>query len=172
MNWLGTQLTAIGRDPAPLSDPLHFDPVDHPLLHGAQFEFRGREALFEELANWYSNAALCLNSISAQVRCWPHHFDIATQIEVGEHSVGVGLSPGDATFEEPYFYVTPWPYPHASRLPDLSIGSWHTDGWVGAVLGADDILPKVDQQSFVRRFLESAIAALGTDKAGTGSGTC
>jgi hypothetical protein len=159
-NWLGKQLTSIGHEPAPLADPLHFELDDHPLIHGAQFEFRGREALFEDLAKWYGNAALCLSSISAPVRCWPHHFDIAAQIAAGEHSIGVGLSPGDRSYSQPYFYVTPWPYADASLLPELSTGSWHTEGWVGAVLIADEILPKLDQQRFVRRFFDRAIAAL------------
>src|SRR5712671_4870905 len=85
VNWLGERLTANGRDPAPLANPLHFELNDHPLLHGARFQFRGCKVRFEELAKWYSNAAVCLSSIASPVRCWPHHFDIATQIAAGEH---------------------------------------------------------------------------------------
>lgn len=162
IEWLGKQLSVIGRDPAPLADPLHFELDDHPLLHGAPFRLRGCEPLFEELAKWYGNAALCLSAISSPVRCWPHHFDIATQIGAGERSIGVGLSPGDTSYPEPYFYVTPSPYPDASQLPELSTGSWHTSGWVGAVLTADETLPKLDQQGFVQGFLDAVVEALGT----------
>jgi hypothetical protein len=160
LDWLRRQLTAIGREPGRLADPLHFEMDDHPLLHGARFDFRGREPLFEDLAKWYGNAALCLSSISSPIRCWPHHFDIATQIAADEWSIGAGLSPGDASYPEPYFYVTPWPYPAAGQLPELSTGSWHTEGWVGAVLTADEIVAQSDQQTFVREFFEAAIMVL------------
>ena len=47
------------------------------------------------------------------VRCWPHHFDIATcvALESGdperERGIGTGLSPGDGTYGQPYFHVNP-----------------------------------------------------------------
>ena len=83
---------------------------------------------------------------ASPVRCWPHHLDIAVLIPLDgpdsdpekARSVGVGMTPGDATFTEPYWYVTPWPYPAVSELPPLpSGGTWHTDGWIGAVLDGD-----------------------------------
>ncbi len=160
LDWLSVRLNDIDIDPAPLSRPLHFQLDDHPLLHGARFESRGSEPLFEELAKWYGNADRCLSSIALPVRCWPHHFDIAAQIAVGERSIGVGLSPGDASYAQPYFYVTPSPYPDAGKLPGLASGKWHTEGWVGAVLTADELLPQVDQEGFVRDFLDAAVAAL------------
>jgi hypothetical protein len=160
LNWLGESLTAAGFDPAPLTQPIHFELDDHPLLHGASFRLRGTERLFEELGNWYGNGALCLSKFSSPVRCWPHHFDIATQIGMSERSIGVGMSPGDASYGQPYFYVSPWPYPDASALPALMSGKWHTGGWIGAVLTADEILPEADQQKFIQLFLDKAIAAV------------
>jgi hypothetical protein len=157
--WLGSQLRALGLDPTPLADPIHFALDDHPLLHGARFQTCGREASLQELANWYGNTASLLSSIGSPVRCWPHHFDIATQVSRGEHSIGVGMSPGDTNYVEPYFYVTPWPYPDTSELPSLSIGSWHTNGWVGAVLTATEILREPGQQQFVEEFLDESINA-------------
>ena len=97
-DWLGSRLKGFGLDPAPLAHPIHFELDDHRLLHGCRFEFSGRERLFEELARWYGNAALCVSAISSPVQCWPHHFDIATQIAIGERPIGVGLSPGDANY--------------------------------------------------------------------------
>jgi hypothetical protein len=79
------------------------------------------------------------------VRCWPHHFDIATLLPgpaagggAQQRTIGVGLSPGDASYGEPYWYVTPWPYPPPpEQLPALpGGGAWHRRGWFGAVLTA------------------------------------
>ena len=160
LRWLGEQLRSAGLDPPHLADPLHFELDDHPLLHNGRFQTRDREHLFEELAGWYADAALALSSFSETVRCWPHHFDIATVLPQVDGSIGIGMSPGDASYSLPYFYVTPWPYPSAAELPVLSAGAWHTDGWVGAVLTADEILPAQDQREFVMHFLGASLSKL------------
>lgn len=74
------------------------------------------------------------------IRCWPHHFDIATLIalEVGEpevaRAVGVGVSPGDQTIAEPYAYVSAWPTPDAGSLRGAPAPFvWHTSGFVALV---------------------------------------
>ena len=74
-------------------------------------------------------------------------------------SIGVGLSPGDETYPEPYYYVTPWPYPEREKpLPDLPAGEWHTVGWTGAVLHYRDLvaLPAEQQETIAKRFLKEA----------------
>jgi hypothetical protein len=68
------------------------------------------------------------------------------------------MSPGDGSYSQPYFYVSPWPYPDVSTLPPLVLGHWHTEGWVGAVLTAEEILPKTDQRISVESFMQRAIA--------------
>ncbi len=107
LGWLDERLRAAGLDPAPLGQPIHFSLDDHPLLLGAAFRLKGNQPLFEELAKWYGNAAAAFDFLSSPVRCWPHHFDIAASIAKGASSVGVGMSPGDASYDRPYFYVTP-----------------------------------------------------------------
>ncbi len=118
----------------------------HPVATGARFHVADRAQL-EELAGYFGEAAVVLEQVSAReegagpVRCWPHHFDVATLITLsgeGEnaHTIGVGMSPGDSSYGEPYYYVTPWPYPAAESLRPLCRGEWHTAGWVGAVLRA------------------------------------
>ena len=75
-------------------------------------------------------------------------------------SVGVGMTPGDESYPEPYLYVTPWPYPDAETLPGLALGTWHTTGWTGAVLRASEALNGgEDPERRVRAFLEGAVAA-------------
>ena len=125
---------------------------DHVVGRGGAFGGREPSAL-AELARWYASAhALLSDFVSSQpyakehaspVRCWPHHFDIATLVSVpggapaDARTIGVGLSPGDSSYAEPYFYVTPWPYPDSPQLPELPAGAaWHQTGWFGAVLTA------------------------------------
>ncbi|GAB4232398.1 MAG: hypothetical protein Tsb0034_05160 [Ekhidna sp.] len=77
------------------------------------------------------------------IRCWPHHFDLATLIplaksEKGEltKSMGIGLSPGDDSLTEPYFYINRWPNMKEEELRGINLksGYWNTSGWTGAVL--------------------------------------
>ena len=73
-------------------------------------------------------------------------------------SVGVGMTPGDGGYPEPYFYVTPWPYPNPEVLPRLATGSWHTEGWTGAVLtGTEALAGEVEERT--RAFLAEAVEA-------------
>lgn len=135
-------------------------------------------ATLAELEHWYANAAGLLDEIVAtepaasDIRCWPHHFDIATLITLageGEEAttIGVGMSPGDGSYDDPYLYVTPWPYPPADALPDLpAIGHWHTDGFVAAIVTAARIVEAPDQASAVRDFLREAVAACRALQAG------
>ena len=148
----------------------------HPVGSGATFSAADSDA-FAELASWYGNAHRLLTALAGRnpgasaVRCWPHHFDIATLIslEPGEgaetgRSIGAGLSPGDTGRPAPYFYVTPWPYPSPENLPELDGGgTWNTEGWVGAVLEAATLLGGAgDPAHRAERFLASAVAACRT----------
>lgn len=134
----------------------------------------------EELARWYGNADALIGEMTAdnpnasEVRCWPHHFDIASLISLDpggdpetSRSISVGMSPGDGSYEEPYFYVNPWPAPQGAELPSLAGGGhWHSEGWIGGALPAGDLIagaadPKA-QASRAKQFMESAIAASRT----------
>jgi hypothetical protein len=142
------------------------DLPDHAVAHGARFD--ADTGHLAELARYYGDAADVLDEIARSnpragpVRCWPHHFDIATLITLsghGEeaHTIGAGLSPGDGGSPEPYYYVTPWPYPDASRLGELSAGRWNTVGWTGAVLSASSFVEVEQQEELVRTFLNEAM---------------
>lgn len=78
------------------------------------------------------------------VRCWPHHFDMAVLFTLDDgdpesaRSVGVGLSPGDGNYGQPYFYCSPWPAPDTGMLPGAPEPfRWHTDGFVSMVATAE-----------------------------------
>jgi hypothetical protein len=80
------------------------------------------------------------------------------------NTIGVGLSPGDTSYAEPYWYVSPYPYPATTALPAIAgNGFWHTQGWVGAVLPATRLIEPVgneaQQQQQVEAFLHAAVEA-------------
>lgn len=163
---------------APVIPP--YQMPDHVVGHGGAFRGSDPGAL-AELARWYASAhALLSDFVSLQtharaqaspVRCWPHHLDIATLVSLpggvpgDAGTIGVGLSPGDGSYAEPYFYVTPWPYPDSPALPELPAGAaWHRTGWFGAVLTATAILRDAEERpprraQMVREFLDLASRA-------------
>ena len=77
-------------------------------------------------------------------------------------TIGVGFSPGDEAIADPYYYVNHWPGQSPASLAQLDAGQWHTDGWIGAVLLAADLVAAGDardQEETLARFLDSGIAA-------------
>ena len=154
------------------------DISEHPVQSGVPFSLDDA-APFEELARWFASAdgalrKLLLSHAGDPVRCWPHHFDIATLLRVaredkddkgdkGERIVGVGLSLGDKFYAEPYWYVSPWQLPDEpgkSDLPNLPAGGfWRPEGWFGAVLTATQLLVNTNRQAAQDAFLASAVEA-------------
>ena len=172
--WSSGILERVGVTGEGLIAPLPYDLPDHPVARGVSYDISGEGAALGELAHWYANVAGLLEEVRAltsdadpgpsPVRCWPHHFDIATlvSLEAGDpeevRAIGVGLAPGDEAIPQPYLYVNPWPAPDASALPPLPApGRWQTDGFVGAVATADDILACSDPQTALRDFLRVAV---------------
>lgn len=169
--WMRAIVNELGGE-GDLITPICYPPNDFPdsdLARGKTFQI---QHLTSDLAEYYAIADQLLQNIVQQesmasnVRIWPHHFDIATLISIPasngeEQSIGVGLSPGDGSYNEPYWYVTPYPYPEdRSNLPTLDgDGFWHQEHWVGAVLTASQFgEPKASIEQ-VNTFLNSAIAA-------------
>src|SRR5204862_6822028 len=120
---------------------------------------------FEQLASWYSDAAATLEQLvgttanASPVRCWPHHFDIATLIQVAPgKTIGLGMEPGDGYWQEPYFYASMYPSPKADAPSGELAGNglWHTRDWIGAVLPASRVA-ETGQQSQVEEFVRSAV---------------
>ncbi|MBZ0266855.1 hypothetical protein K8I85_01750 [bacterium] len=139
---------------------------------GGTFDIPARH--LAELARWYASADGKLRALASgrsdasPVRCWPHHFDIATLLTLegsGEaaKTIGVGMAPGDGSYAEPYWYVNAWPFPAGAALPELDgHGRWHTAGWNGAVLTGSELVAAGDgaaQAARLDAFLASAIAA-------------
>ncbi|MEP7324567.1 MAG: hypothetical protein ABI836_01345 [Gemmatimonadota bacterium] len=166
--WLLAEVKKAGGDVKRMTDARHYTIPSHPVAAGAPFQ-RQPAAAFAELAAFYGFADSVLKGLvarnpgAAAVRCWPHHFDIATLITLppsgpDARTVGAGLSPGDDSYAEPYFYVTPYPYPPVDRLARLPSGHWHTAGWTGAVLKSTDLLSRTDDpEQHTALFFDSAL---------------
>ena len=149
--WLSNTLTSADLDPARLTIEKHYRIPPHPVESGAPYRLGDGSAL-RELAHAYHDAWLVTSAVrdrtpgASEPRCWPHHFDLATLITLQKGSdsttrtIGVGLSPGDESYDELYFYVTPYPSPPADALGRLVIGRWHTTGWLGAVLTRTELV--------------------------------
>ncbi len=168
--WLAGQATALGLRPAADAEmPYELEPYEAYSV--------SRDAC-EAMAAWYALADAGLQKLLdgqtgsfTPIRVWPHHFDIATllQLEDGDpeeaKSVGIGLSPGDTAYDEPYFYVSPWPHLTADQVLATTIGHWHLDGFSAAILSASEIDQSRNAGEQVDQFLEDAlrkgVSALG-----------
>jgi hypothetical protein len=126
----------------------------------------------QELARWFALSADVLEETRRKLApmkpspafCWPHHFDIAITVELGgdpARSVGMGVSPGDEHYAQPYAYVSPYPRPQQeAALPALAAGgTWHTSGFLGAVMRADEMLARGDARAALLAFVAAAFEA-------------
>ncbi|CAN5703374.1 hypothetical protein BH11MYX2_BH11MYX2_23200 [soil metagenome] len=117
-------------------------------------------AALAAIADWYDIGATALARAvigwrASTIRVWPHHFDLGAILyrdaAIDTRQIGLGFSPGDKHYSEPYAYVTPSPMP-TTRPPLDGGGFWRTEGWDGAVLQASAVID-------VHAFMSSAIAA-------------
>ena len=166
--WMDGELAKLGL--AAIADTQV--PYDLPPEVGAVTAFQDEPEL-TSLAAWFALAHDTLSVFAAKnadlspgpspVRCWPHHFDIATYValETGDpetaRGIGVGMAPGDEAYAQPYFYVNPWPHLSPANLPaPISPGHWHTKGFVGAIATGEAVLSGDDARATVDGFLEGA----------------
>lgn len=124
------------------------------------------------VAAWFAAAAELLEELRKKykrfkpgptpTRCWPHHFDIATVIELEEkknaRAIGIGLSPGDDYYAQPYFYLSPYPKPaDLENLPELPTGGrWHTREFFGAVATGVEMLAQQDPRGALLAVMDAA----------------
>jgi hypothetical protein len=172
LSWLG-ELTASPSGGAPIQLRGHSMP-NHPTASGSPFVLQPEPA-YSELARWFANGNAALEVLAssqpgwAEVRCWPHHFDLGTLVSIeasndpsSGRSIGVGMSPGDDSYAEPYFYVNPYGLQSTpSALPALPPAAhWHTTRWFGAVLTGSALLESDDPEANLAAFLDSAVAVM------------
>jgi hypothetical protein len=165
--WLMDHAAMRHLDPGALDAPLPYMLAEKP--DGGAYTVDA-EAL-GELAGLFSNANAALGAIrehivtrgiaAPPVCCWPHHFDLDTLVTVAAgRTTGIGFEPGDAYYDEPYFYVSVYPAPDVAALPALpAVGRWHTRDFTAAVATAQAILGAADQGEAVQKFLRAAADA-------------
>jgi hypothetical protein len=158
--WLDARLAAEGLKPvAGTKLPYNLPP--------ALFARPAEEAKnFVTLSAWFAAGAELLEELRKKyrrrkpgpVRCWPHHFDIAFLVPLeAARSIGIGLSPGDEYYAQPYFYLSPYPAPEPQDLPPLPRGGrWHTRGFFGAVAPATDLFALPDPRAGLLEVLAAA----------------
>lgn len=166
--WIRSQIKSLGADPARYTLRRHYEIPAHPVALGESFD-ASAPTRFAELSKWFANAAVLLGSVvrktrgASEVRCWPHHFDVATLIKVApDRTIRIGMEPGDDYYDEPYFYLNTTPQSTASRAQSRPLwgeGIWHTNEWVGAVLPGSRFGAASAQERQVREFLDSATVA-------------
>ena len=165
--WLGRQWAERGLDPEALDAP---PPYEMPVRgSGAVYTAAELAEFLGALAVWYSNANAVLGARRRDiigripgvppVRCWPHHFDLDTLVTVAPgRTMGVGFSPGDDFYDEPYFYISLYPAPDVASLPCLpAIGHWHARPFTAAIATARGIVEAGDQKREVEAFLSEAV---------------
>ena len=166
--WMDSKLRALGLKPAGGVN-LPYAMAEHALARGAAYDTSSAGRELGELARWFAGAADLLEEFRAKLagahaaplRCWPHHFDIATVVPLRENDaagVGIGVSPGDEFYAQPYVYVSPWPrFDAAGPLPDLPApGRWHTQGFFGAVATGEEILALKNRGPELLAFVSAA----------------
>jgi hypothetical protein len=175
--WLGEQVDALGFDAQALDTPPPYEIPAHAIARGAPYDAAGLADALAELAAWYANAQVSLDRahrqivaqklVASPVRCWPHHFDLATQATLPTQNadttgyIGAGFSPGDEYYDEPYFYVSMYPEPDPAILPLLpAAGHWHTHEFTAAVKPARTIQAAKGKAAETDEFLQSAVAAV------------
>jgi len=175
LNWHKQEIVKLGADTRKIELP-DYPPDDFPdyvIAHGATFDANNEQSRRQELVNYYANTQQILQEIVATteeasaIHIWPHHFDIATLITLTSikngqpMTIGIGMSPGDFNYSEPYWYVTPYPYPDTTDLPKLEgSGFWHTQHWVGGVLTGSQLSGEGDmQRQQITAFFNSAYQA-------------
>ncbi len=156
-DWLGAQ---VGGEVGPFEHDLPTRPDDPFTVTDAHDQVLAWIALGKELLQ-----VARAEQKGGEVRLWPHHFDMATlaMLDAGDdqgedenaRSINIGLSLGDSSIDEPYWYVTPWPTPQ-SDLGNLVIGRWHTEGFTAAVLPASE---SGHDAATARAFLATATSA-------------
>ncbi|MEZ5963572.1 MAG: hypothetical protein R3F56_06975 [Planctomycetota bacterium] len=140
----------------------------HPLFDGGAFT-GDRTAARAELGCWFANAAALFGELATRepalspARVWPHHFDLGVLLPVtgtaAAATIGLGFSPGDSHYAEPYFYCSPYGE-NAAALPPLSgPGEWHTTDFTSVIVTGTELLAGGHPQRQARAWLASALSA-------------
>ena len=164
--WAQLQCEAAGGDAALYTDAKHYRIPAHAVGDGDAFG--ADAAALAALGPHWRNAIAVLEAVeadvagSSSVRLWPHHFDAGLIARIdATRSIGIGFTPGDEWFDEPYWYASPYPAPALGALrPTLAAGAhWHVDRWFSAVFPWRAYAVVAQQGAAVSAYLRSALDA-------------
>ncbi len=172
MMWLEGQLGQLGLPIEKFSANLPYEIPAYPTQKGESFSIKPSDTL-TQFGRLYYNTFITLENLRSnfsdvgEVTVWPHHFDQAISVKLKNSGtpdtstyLGLGMSPGDEHYNEPYFYVNSWPYAEESKLKDLPHGHWHSENWVGAVLRVSELWSMSSQNLAVEDFFKGAAGQL------------
>jgi hypothetical protein len=102
------------------------------------------------LGDWYGMAFAALELVRAdrdsvdasRPQLWPGHFDPAIEVGDEDHRASYGASPGDATIDEPYLYVSVWWPDKVGVSADDPF--WDAGSFTGRVLRVSEFPTDVD----------------------------
>ena len=173
--WLGEQFAARGFNARDLDAPSPYEIPQHAIAQGAAMARPDWPMPWRSWRHGTPMPTFCSVACTRRmighelatspVCCWPHHFDLATLTTLPtQHadtmgSVGVGFSPGDEYYDEPYFYVSVYPEPDPTTLPLLpAMGHWHTREFTAGIKLAHTILAATDMAAETDEFLQGTVA--------------
>ncbi len=173
---LASQSARLGIDPAHLQHPLPY-PLGPDRQRDKPYTIGSGDPRLLELSRWFANAHGMFQELRAlyghrrpgptEVDVSPEHLDLSMLIVLeersgdrGRRSIHVGLSPGDAVFDEPYFYVIPEPAPARGQLRSIPMPAvWHQRAFTGIILRGGDLVRSDDAESTAWDMLNDAIEA-------------
>lgn len=171
-------LTALGCDVA--LDPSLFED-DEPLTYDGSGAHRFWQA-FTRINSVFERFRGSLREETGPVHLWPHHFDLAmlwfsgrlvpgvdpADEESADEQMNFGFSTGDESLAEPYFYISAYPAPSGFLDSPLPGGAtWHSEGFVGALLPYAALVDAEDGDGLLLEFL-STVQAAGAEAMGVG----
>jgi hypothetical protein len=114
------------------------------------------------LGDWYGFAYSVLEEVRAdadsveasRVQLWPEHFDAAVECLPADRRAVFGASPGDASSDDPYLYVT------SSRVPSVPGDLWNATAFEGAVMPLGELVDAADQRAAALDFFRARRSAL------------
>ena len=168
MIWFEENIGKLGLPVENFDGDFPYEMPEYPTQKNKPFDFADKTSL-AALSAYYHNTFKVLSRFSgkyehaSKVIVWPHHFDQALSIKLKDsgdpatsHYVGLGMSPGDEHYNQPYMYVNSWPYVEEQFLKELTFGNWHSDEWVGGVLLAEELWSAENQEEALKLFYEEA----------------
>jgi len=108
---------------------------------------------------------------ASNINLWPHHFDLALLLFSGKlvdgqepsnwdysrEQMNFGLSSGDSGIQQPYFYVTAYPFDEKILKMELpKYAKWHTQDWQGLVIKINQL----ENQNEIMQKLNSLFTTL------------